>query len=120
MNGSVQMLVACGLALLSLGCDTAAKSPTIGGLVTAIVARAKANDERFFSRYLDESFKGQEARLIAMINASGMATNFNARTTVNGDHATMDYHDLSAGCHFQIELEKRGSDWTIKRIFFCR
>lgn len=120
MNAWVQILIACALVILSFGCDTTAKSSTIGGLVAEIVSRAKANDERFFNRYLDESFKGQAARLITMINASGMATNFNARTTVNGNHASMDYHDLSKGCHFQVELEKQGSDWTIKRIFFCR
>jgi hypothetical protein len=55
-----------------------------------------------------------------MINASGMTNNFNARTTVNGAEARMDYHDLSTGCHFQIDLQKQGGDWTIKRICFCR
>ena len=97
------------------------EKPTVAGVVGEIVKRAEANDVEFFAMYLDPSYKGQEPKLIQMIKASGMPSNYPARLRhVSDASVRLDYHYLEEGCHFQVDLERKDGVWTIKRIWFCR
>ena len=93
----------------------------VGPLVREIVTRAKKGDTAYFAPLMDQACKGQETNLVAMIQRSGMSTNYatRCRLETNGT-GRLDYHYLEQGCHFQIDLAKTNNTWTIKRIWFCR
>ena len=93
----------------------------VATLVTEIVTRAETGDAAYFLPTMDPNYKGSETNLVAMIQRSGMATNFMSRCTVNTNGTgNLHYHYLERGCHFQIDLAKTNETWTIKRIWFCR
>jgi len=93
----------------------------VAALITQIVTRAEKGDAAYFAPYMDKNDTGQETYLVAMIQRSGMATNYMSRCTVNTNGTgNLNYHYLERGCHFQIDLAKTNETWTIKRIWFCR
>jgi len=116
----------------------------VAGLVTEIVAKAKAGDAAYFAPKIEgyskgaetnraaragrdsrgrrpSYYPGAETNLVAMILRSGMETNFPGRClfTTNGT-GRLDYHNIGQQCHFQIDVVKTNETWTVNRIWFCR
>ncbi len=93
----------------------------VATLVTEIVTRAEKGDAAYFAPKMDPNYRGKETNLVAMIQRSGMATNYLGRCTVNTNGTgNLNYHYLERGCNFQIDLVKTNETWTIRRIWFCR
>ena len=90
-------------------------------LVGAIVRRANNNETQHFEALLDTSYKGQSSKLIEMIKESEMLSNYGERFRKLSDStARLNYHDITKGCYFQIDVAKEDSKWKVTRIWFCR
>lgn len=115
-------LTLLAVAAIAQGCHARVQERTIAGIVAEIDKRAKANDTAFFSGYLDASYRGQEARLIKMVNASGMLTNYKSHLSrASSTSARLGYCGPGTpGCHFQVDLKQTNGLWSIERIWFCR
>ena len=111
--------------MLALSACVLLAAPTVTNevatLVAEIVTKADHGDASFFAPHMDPHYKGRETNLVQMIQRSGMATNYVDRCTLNTNGTgRLNYHYLERGCHFQIDLAKTNTTWTIKRIWFCR
>ena len=113
------------LLVLILGTSAVRAAPNVthevAALVTEIVTRAEKGDAAYFAPNMDPNYLGKETNLVAMIQRSGMATNYAGRCTINTNGTgNLNYHYLERGCNFQIDLVKTNGTWTLKRIWFCR
>jgi len=101
--------------------ETPAAPKTAGDVATNLVARARAKDTAYFGGLLDPAFSNQAPQLISMVERSGMETNYLGRLRKDSaTQARFDYHDEEHNCHFQVDLQQEGSDWKVRRIYFCR
>jgi hypothetical protein len=101
--------------------DKTAAPATVGDVATNLVARARANDTAYFSGLLDATVSNQAPQLIAMVQRSGMQTNYLGRLRKeSATQARFDYHDEEHNCHFQVDLQQDGADWKVRRIYFCK
>jgi hypothetical protein len=110
---------ACCAAVATLGCRRSSaglSAPTIGELATNIVRLAEAERTPLDS-VMAES---ERTKLLEMIRRSGMLTNYPARLQESRNKARLDYHERTLKLHFQIDLEKDGQTWIVKRIWLCR
>jgi hypothetical protein len=94
---------------------------TVADLVTNFVQRARAGDTTYFTPLLDSAASSQTPELLEMVKRSGMETNYLGRLRKDSaTQARLDYHDPDAQCHFQVDLQREGANWTVRRVYFCR
>ena len=94
---------------------------TVGELATNLVQRARAGETAYFAPLLDATVSNQAPQLLEMIQRSGMETNYLGRLRKDSTtQARLDYHDPDAECHFQVDLQREGASWTVRRVYFCR
>ena len=96
---------------LILGCSRTAQTDlagqSVGDIVTNMVQHAKAGDTNYFAPVLDPSSAAQPSQLLAMIQRSGMLTNYSSRLqSESPTFARLNYHYLERGCHFQVDLRR--------------
>jgi hypothetical protein len=122
----------CGMLILLTvmtacvaGCGKSPKNlvqpRTAGDVVTNLLAHAQTNDVPYFVTLLDAASSNQAPQLVSMIQRSGMETNYLGRLRKDSaTQARLDYHDEEHNCHFQVDLQQKGADWKVRRIYFCR
>ena len=89
----------------------------VAALITEIVTRAEKGDTAYFACNMDPNDKGKETNLVAMIQRSGMATNYAGRCTVNANcTGNLNYHYLERGCNLQIDLVKTAHEIIAEAI----
>jgi hypothetical protein len=118
MSRLIVIAIAIVLASCSLGSTDRFAGAAIGEVVTNLVHAARAGDTRAFISVLDPSYNDPATQLIAKIQRSGLETNYLSRTEgVTPVAARLNCHDIG---HFQVDLEKHGQEWRVKRIWPCR
>jgi len=126
MRSRVKLILLLAVVSCMAGCgkgpETTAQPPkTAGDLAAELVAHAQVNDLPFFASLLDAAVSNQASQLVAMIQRSGMETNYLGRLRKDSaTQARLDYHDEERNCHFQVDLQQEGADWKVRRIYFCK
>jgi hypothetical protein len=93
-------------------------APSVGGVVTNMVERARAGDAAAFAAVIDSA---SVSNLLPMIQRSGMLTNYtDCLKSQTATAARLDYHNSGNNTHFQIELKNDGNTWNVANIWLCR
>jgi hypothetical protein len=94
---------------------------SVGDVVTNLAQHANAGDTNYFSSLLGPSHASETSHLLAMIQRSGMVTNYSRRVRrTSPTLARLDYCDIERGCHFQVEMQKESGGWSVSGIWLCR